>query len=138
MKVPLGVLLSVCIGVAPASAEVVVNVYISSQTMTVEVDGATLYTWPVSTARRGYVTPTGRFQPVRLARVWHSRLYHRAPMPYSVFYDGNFAIHGTNQTRRIGRPASHGCVRLPTRDAAILFDLIQSHGFDQAHIVIQD
>jgi lipoprotein-anchoring transpeptidase ErfK/SrfK len=59
-------------------------------------------------------------------------------MPYSVFFDGNFAIHGTYETRHIGRPASHGCVRLLTRDAAILFDLVRSYGFDQSQIVIQD
>ena len=140
MKTPLGALalLSASLGIAPASADVVVNVYISSQTMTVEVDGTLLYTWPVSTARAGYETPTGFFRPVRLARVWHSTLYHNAPMPYSVFFSGNFAIHGTYETGRIGRPVSHGCVRLLTRDAAILFDLVRSYGFDQSQIVIQD
>ena len=140
MKTPLGALalLSVSLGIAPASADLVVNVYISSQTMTVEVDGAPLYTWPVSTARPGYETPIGYFRPFRLARVWHSTLYHNAPMPYSVFFDGNFAIHGTYEIGRIGRPVSHGCVRLTTRHAAILFDLVRSHGFDQSQIVIQD
>ncbi len=59
-------------------------------------------------------------------------------MPYSVFFDGNFAIHGTNETGHIGRPASHGCVRLTTRHAAILFHLVQSYGFDQSQIIIED
>ena len=131
-------LLSMRLGIAPASADVVVNVYISSQTMTVEVDGTLLYTWPVSTARPGDETPIGYFRPVRLARGWHSTLYHHAPMPYSVFFSGNFAIHGTYETGHIGRPVSHGCVRLLTRDAAILFDLVRSYGFDQSQIVIQD
>jgi lipoprotein-anchoring transpeptidase ErfK/SrfK len=140
MKPPLGALalLSVSFGIAPASADVVVNVYISSQTMTVEVDGNQLYEWPVSTARPGWETPIGTFRPERLARVWHSTLYHHAPMPYSVFFSGNFAIHGTYEARRIGRPVSHGCVRLLTRDAAILFGLVRSYGFDQSQIVIQD
>jgi lipoprotein-anchoring transpeptidase ErfK/SrfK len=131
-------LLSVSLGIAPASADVVVNVSIASQTMTVTVDGEPLYEWGVSTARPGWETPTGSFHPVRLARVWHSTLYHHAPMPYSVFFDGNFAIHGTNETGRIGLPVSHGCVRLATRHAAILFGLVQSYGFDLTQIIIED
>ena len=131
-------LISIIPGIAPATADVVVNISKSSQTMTVEVDGTPLYEWRVSTARPGYETPTGFFRPERLARVWHSTLYHNAPMPYSVFFDGNFAIHGTYETGHLGRPASHGCVRLSTRHAAILFGLVRSYGFDQSQIVIED
>jgi lipoprotein-anchoring transpeptidase ErfK/SrfK len=138
MKTLLRLLALLAVGLAPASADVVVNVSISSQTMTVTVDGAPLYEWPVSTARPGWETPTGSFRPVRLARVWHSTLYHHAPMPYSVFFSGNFAIHGTYETGRIGRPVSHGCVRLMTRDAAILFHLVQSYGFDLTQIIIEE
>ena len=140
MRTPFGALalLPLSLGIAPASADVVVNVSISTQTMTVEVDGTPLYEWAVSTARPGWETPTGSFRPVRLARVWHSTLYHHAPMPYSVFFDGNFAIHGTNETRHLGRPVSHGCVRLATGHAAILFGLVRSYGFDQSQIIIED
>jgi len=138
MKKLLRVLFGIGFGIAPASADVLVNVYISSQTMTVEVDGTQLYEWGVSTARPGWETPTGTFRPFRLARIWHSTLYHHAPMPYSVFFEGNFAIHGTNETGRIGLPVSHGCVRLATRHAAILFNLVETYGFDQSQIVIQD
>jgi len=131
-------LLSASFRLVPAHGDVVANVSISSQTMTVTVDGTPLYEWPVSTARPGWETPTGYFRPVRLARIWHSTLYHHAPMPYSVFFDGNFAIHGTNETRHLGRPASHGCVRLATGHAAILFGLVRSYGFDQSQIIIED
>ena len=44
----------------------------------------------------------------------------------SIFYSGNFAIHGTNQISRLGGPASHGCVRLHPSNAAVLFSLVQS------------
>ena len=138
MKTLLRLLAPLAVGIAPASADVVVNISISSQTMTVSVDGEPLYEWPVSTARPGWETPTGSFRPFRLARVWHSTLYHHAPMPYSVFFSGNFAIHGTNETGRIGLPVSHGCVRLTTRHAAILYHLVESYGFDQSEIVIED
>jgi lipoprotein-anchoring transpeptidase ErfK/SrfK len=138
MRTPLGALALLFASLVPASADVVVNVTISTQTMTVEVDGTQLYEWAVSTARPGWETPTGTFRPVRLARIWHSTLYHHAPMPYSVFFDGNFAIHGTYETGRLGRPVSHGCVRLATSHAAVLFDLVRTYGFDQSQIVIED
>jgi lipoprotein-anchoring transpeptidase ErfK/SrfK len=140
MKTPLhaAALLCIGLGIAPAAADVVVNVSIASQTMTVSVDGDPLYEWAVSTARPGWETPTGTFHPERLARVWHSTLYHNAPMPYSVFFDGNFAIHGTYEIGRIGLPVSHGCVRLTTAHAAILFHLVQQYGFDGSEIDIAD
>jgi lipoprotein-anchoring transpeptidase ErfK/SrfK len=58
-------------------------------------------------------------------------------MPYSIFYDGHYAIHGTNQIGRLGRPASKGCVRLHPSDAAILFALVQREGMGNTRIHIQ-
>jgi lipoprotein-anchoring transpeptidase ErfK/SrfK len=58
-------------------------------------------------------------------------------MPYSVFYDGDYAVHGTYQTRRLGRPASAGCVRLDPRHAAVLFNLVAKEGLNNTLIVIR-
>ena len=84
------------------------------------------YTWAVSTGVRG--TPSGSFRPQSLARYHRSSLYNSAPMPYSIFYDGNFAIHGTTHVRQLGGRASKGCVRLHPSNAAVLFSLVQSAG----------
>jgi lipoprotein-anchoring transpeptidase ErfK/SrfK len=121
---------------APAWADVVAHIYLWSQTMTVSVDGVQRYTWPVSTARFGYVTPTGQYHPIRLERIWHSTIYDNAPMPYAIFFRGNYAIHGTSEVASIGRRASHGCVRLDTSNAATLFSLVQSNGYGRTSIVI--
>ncbi len=68
-------------GPAAAQAGVVARISLSSQRMEVYVDGEPRYNWPVSTARRGYRTPTGTFQPTALA-VWHrSTIYSGSPMP---------------------------------------------------------
>ena len=91
--------------------------------MTVYLDGAPTYTWPVSTARKGKITPTGTFRGQSLSRHHRSSLYNNAPMPYAIFFRGNYAIHGTNQISRLGRPASAGCVRLHPDHAAVLFNL---------------
>jgi lipoprotein-anchoring transpeptidase ErfK/SrfK len=119
-----------------ALANVVAHISIASQTMQVSVDGRPLYYWPVSTARFGYVTPTGYYHPLRLERVWRSTIYNNAPMPYAIFFRGGFAIHGTYEVGSLGHPASHGCVRLNTGDAATLFSLVESHGYGGTSIVI--
>lgn len=111
-----------------ALARVEVNIDLSSQRMNVYVDGAHYGTWRVSTGRRGYYTPRGTFRPKLLKRMHYSRKYDNAPMPYSIFFLGGYAIHGTNVVSRLGYPASHGCVRLHPSNAAKLFSLVKRHG----------
>jgi hypothetical protein len=106
-------------------AAVLVSVDISTQTMRVAVDGEPLYSWTISTGRLGYVTPNGTYRPQKLLRRWYSRKYGGA-MPYSVFFHKGFAIHGTTEVRRLGRPASHGCIRLHPDNAAKLYALVKS------------
>lgn len=118
-----------------ARADVVVRIDKSSQRMAVYVNGAHRYTWAVSTGVRG--TPSGSFRPQSLARYHRSSLYNSAPMPYSIFYDGNFAIHGSTHVRQLGGRASKGCVRLHPSNAAVLFSLVQSAGLSNTRISIQ-
>lgn len=124
------------IAVPAQAATVVAHVDISTQRMTVEVNGRAQYTWPVSTGRWLYGTPKGTFRPKRLEREWYSTIYDNAPMPYSVFFTGGYAIHGTTATSRLGRRASHGCVRLAVGNAARLFSLVETHGIDDTRIVV--
>lgn len=113
--------------VAPARAGVVVTVDKSAQRLTVVVDGFVRHQWPVSTARWGYRTPNGSYRPERLERKWFSRKYDWSPMPYSIFFNGGYAIHGSYEISRLGRPASHGCIRLHPQNAATLFSLVQAN-----------
>ena len=112
---------------SPAQALVRIHVDLSAQQMQVDADGAS-YSWPISTAASGYVTPRGSFAPTSLQRMHYSHKYHMSPMPYSIFFLGGYAIHGTYATGYLGRPASHGCVRLSTAHAAELFHLVQAEG----------
>lgn len=124
---------------APASAgaaAVVARIDLSRQTMTVSVNGMPQYSWPVSTARRGYVTPTGAYRPQRMYRSYFSRKYYNSPMPYSIFFNGGYAIHGSYEVSRLGAPASHGCVRLHPSNAATLYSLVQSYGAGNTLILI--
>jgi lipoprotein-anchoring transpeptidase ErfK/SrfK len=119
-----------------AHADIDVRIALGSQTATVTVDGATLGNWPVSTAREGYVTPTGSFRPYMQQRMHYSRRFDNAPMPYSTFFYYGFAIHGTGDVRHLGQPVSHGCVRLSPAHAKMLYDLIRSRGMQHTSIEI--
>jgi lipoprotein-anchoring transpeptidase ErfK/SrfK len=121
---------------AASAASVVASVDISTQTMTVTHRGQVKYRWKVSTARSGKVTPTGAWSAKWLSKNHKSSRYNNAPMPYSIFYNGNYAVHGTNQVSRLGRPASAGCIRLHTENAAVLFNLAQREGLKNVRIVV--
>lgn len=100
-----------------------------AQKMTVTIDGQDRYIWPVSTGRSGYDTPSGDFQPFRMEKDHYSREWDDAPMPNSIFFSKiGHAIHGTFDAKNLGRPASHGCVRLSTQNAAILYALVKQEG----------
>ena len=123
---------------APASASsIVARIDISEQTMRVFVDGMPRYTWKVSTARSGYWTPRGNYRAQRLEAMWYSRKYDNSPMPWSVFFNGGFAIHGTHSISALGRPASHGCVRLHPANAQALFSLVRANMASTQIIITQ-
>ncbi len=122
---------------AASAASLVARVSISNQTMTVLHRGRVIHQWEVSTARRGKVTPTGAWTAKWLSRNHRSSRYNNAPMPYAIFYNGNYAVHGTDQVSRLGSPASAGCIRLHPQNAAALFALVQREGLQNMRVVVQ-
>ena len=119
-----------------ARSDVAVRIQLSKQVMTVDVDGAHYATWVVSTARPGYRTPVGTYTPYLLDRMHYSKLYDYTPMPFSIFFLRGYAIHGTTEIRNLGRPVSHGCVRLRPDNAKALFNLISIHGLQNTLISV--
>jgi L,D-transpeptidase catalytic domain len=111
-----------------AQARVNIDVDLSSQTMRVAADGGETYVWPISSGKAGHLTPTGRYRPQRMYVLIHSLKYDNAPMPHSIFFRGGYAIHGSNALAMLGRPASHGCIRLAPGNASVLFDLVRRQG----------
>lgn len=124
-------------GLLPARADILAHVDIATQRMTVVIDGEVAAVWPVSTGRKGFATPRGSYRAVSLSRMHYSRKYDMAPMPYSVFFRGGYAIHGTHEVRRLGRPASHGCVRLARGNAALFYSWVQEMGRRNTRIIIR-
>jgi len=141
MKVFSGIALALALVVgtplAADAATLIAKVDISTQTMTVTHRGKVKYRWKVSTARAGKVTPAGSWSAKWLSPNHRSSRYNNAPMPWSIFYSGNFAVHGTDQVSRLGRPASAGCIRLHPDNAAVLFRLAQKEGLKNTRIVVQ-
>lgn len=119
------------------AARITANVDISQQMMVVKRGGKVLHRWKVSTGKAGYRTPTGSYSPKRMHTMWHSRKYNMTPMPHSIFFRGGYAVHATSQISRLGRPASHGCIRLHPTHAKKLFALVKRYGASNARIVIR-
>lgn len=134
----LAVAIFVCLAPVAARASVNIEVDVGSQKMDVYVNGTLRHTWRVSTGRNGYDTPSGTFRVKRLEEQWYSTQYDDAPMPHAIFFAGGYAIHGTYETRRLGRRASHGCVRLAPGNAARLFALVSSKGVRKTTVSISD
>ena len=123
---------------AKAPPEVEIHIDVSNQMMRVEVNGWTYGRWKVSTARDGYYTPRGSWRPFLLKKMHYSRKYDNSPMPNSIFFLGGYAIHATYYVNQLGRPASHGCIRLHPQNAAKLYSLVQKHGMKSTRITISN
>ena len=122
---------------APAGAAILVTIDKSTQRMTVEVDGELRWTWPVSTGQLAYDTPSGRYTAFRMEADHFSKEWDDAPMPHSIFFtQKGHAIHGYLNTRNIGSPASHGCVRLTPDNAARLYALVEKQGMASTKVVL--
>lgn len=118
-------------------AAVLVNIDKTNQRMTVFLDGVERYEWPVSTGRAEYSTPSGTYTATSMNKIWYSKQWDNSPMPHSIFFikDGH-AIHGSFDVRNLGRPVSHGCVRISPKNAAILYALVEENGLENTQVVV--
>jgi lipoprotein-anchoring transpeptidase ErfK/SrfK len=120
----------------PLRPTLTASIDLKTQRMTVKVDGETRYSWPISSGVAAYATPTGTFRPQWTAKMWYSRKYDMSPMPHAVFIHGGVAVHGTQYVRSLGRPASHGCIRLAPSNAATFYNLVQRHGLARTRVSV--
>ena len=111
-----------------AHATVRIDVDLNTQHMHVASASGATYDWPISSGRPGHATPTGHFRPQAMYQMVHSIKYNNAPMPHSIFFYSQYAIHGTDAVWALGHVASHGCVRLAPGNAATLFSMVSKEG----------
>ncbi|WP_331374894.1 L,D-transpeptidase family protein [Sinorhizobium chiapasense] len=118
-----------------AASDQPLQVIISTQQHSIVVyDGSVVVaTSKVSTGKAGHSTPTGIFSILEKRRRHKSNIYSNAPMPFMqrLTWSG-IALHGSDHVPKY--PASHGCVRLPSKFAASLFRMTR-HGM---HVLISD
>jgi hypothetical protein len=102
-----------------ATGEVEMVVSLPLQRAYVYRGGILIGVTTVSTGREGHRTPTGTFGILQKRPRHFSNRYNNAPMPFMqrLTWDG-IALHAGEIP---GRPASHGCVRLPLEFARLLF-----------------
>jgi len=124
-----------CASVAFANIDIAIDK--NTQQMSVTVDGAQRYTWPVSTGRPGYDTPNGTFKVNRMDADHFSQEWDNAPMPHTMFFDmRGHAIHGFFDVKHLGLAVSHGCVRLAPANATVLFNLVKTEGMANTSVTI--
>src|SRR6476620_1398835 len=99
------------------SALVIVN--LDSQRLVMFRNGVPIGASTVSSGKTGHETPTGVFEILQKKQEHHSKTYNNAPMPnmQRLTWQG-IALHAGQLP---GYPASHGCVRLPTKFSSLLF-----------------
>ena len=121
----------------PAGKPILVNIDKTTQEMTVFVDGIEEHRWPVSTGSYGYTTPSGSYTATSMNEIWYSKQWDNAPMPNSIFFTKKgHAIHGSKEVKKLGTPASHGCVRLSPKNAKTLYTLVEANGLENTQVVI--
>ena len=103
-----------------AGEPVMAIVSLRSQRITVYDAKGWILRAPVSSGTKGRETPAGIFSVIQKVEEHYSNLYDDAFMPHMqrITWSG-IALHGGVLP---GRPASHGCIRLPFDFAAQLFD----------------
>jgi hypothetical protein len=122
---------------SPVPATILINIDKTKQRMTVSLDGVERYNWPVSTGMTRYSTPSGTYTALSMNEIWYSKEWDNAPMPHAIFFmkDGH-AIHGSYEVKNLGKPASHGCVRIAPQNAATLYTLVAKTGLENTQVVL--
>lgn len=116
-------LMRIILGRQPESEpQILVTVDLSHQRAWVTQEGKIIDSCPVSTGREGFATPAGRYVITDKHRAWTSTLYH-VSMPF--FMRLNCSAIGLHSGHVTGRPASHGCIRLPYDKAKKFFSLVK-------------
>jgi L,D-transpeptidase catalytic domain/Ankyrin repeats (3 copies) len=114
-------LMRIILGRQPESEpQILVTIDLSKQRVWVVKEGVLIDTCSVSTGREGYNTPAGRYVITDKHRDWTSTLYH-CSMPF--FMRLNCSAIGLHSGYVTGRPASHGCIRLPYDKAKKFFGI---------------
>lgn len=130
-----------------SKCKVWIQVVKSTQLAYLYINGQHAETWKVSTGVAGRGTPN--FDKHPNGRVYDKYTSSKYPggdfqglgnMPYAVFIEGGFAIHGTPKSNwpKLGKKASHGCIRLHPTHAQTFNRLVRQYGIYESWVTVQD
>jgi len=133
-------------GCYQSTCAIFVDIDKATQTLRLYLDGRYVDQWLVSTGTEGYRTPN--FNKRFNGRIYEGYTSSRYPggdynglgnMPYAMFISGGFALHGTPRAnwKRLGRPASHGCIRIHPDNAAYLNRILRQVGVRNSWITVR-
>ena len=111
--------IQVLLGDAPSKEDVLIEVSLNEQRARYYRNGQLILSSEISTGRDGFATKPGEYVITDKDLTHHSTLYHNASMPY--FMRLSCQAFGLHEGYVTGRPASHGCIRLPGEVARRLF-----------------
>ena len=60
----------------------------------------------------------------------------RAHAAFDLFHEKGHAIHGTYETKHLGSPVSHGCVRISRAHATELFAMVKADGMSNTKVIV--
>ncbi len=117
------------------------------QRMYLYIEGECVDTFKVSTGGKGHTTPNIDRKPSGPSfSKYTSKKYPGGNynglgnMPYVLFVQGGYGLHGTTNGNipKLGKPASHGCVRLHPDNAKIVFELAKAVGVENMWVTIRE
>jgi lipoprotein-anchoring transpeptidase ErfK/SrfK len=121
------------------------NVSLAEQKLYLYENGILIDTFKISSGDRKHKTPsmdrkfTGRMYKKYTSKKFPGGNYMGlGNMPYVMFIRGGYAIHGTTPGNfaLLGKPASHGCIRLHPDHAKVFYELIEKNGVENVWITV--
>lgn len=129
---------------APTDNDYSIVVDLSDRQLYVLNQGTVVHTYPVAVGMKSHPTPRGRFAIEHVVwnpywhppdAAWADGKSVQEPGPDNpmgrvkmFFQEPDYFIHGTPEEDSVGRPDSHGCVRMYQDDAISLARQVMAHG----------
>ncbi len=105
-----------------------IDINLSEQRLTLLEGGTPTFTCLVSSGKSGYSTPTGNYRIYSMN--WVAAMssaqgaaepYDIPDVPYVMWFNGNYSIHGAYWHNDFGNVRSHGCVNISVSDAEFVY-----------------
>jgi lipoprotein-anchoring transpeptidase ErfK/SrfK len=105
---------------APKNVGTSIRISLADQRAWLFEHGKPVLVSSITPGKKTSPTPKGKFHIINKHRHWTSTIYN-VPMPY--FLRLNPGYFGLHQGQMKTTPASHGCIRLPQKEASEFFQL---------------